>query len=625
LGRGVGRRALAVAAGYAVLLVLVAGFFLVYFNRFSALRSGNGEYTAGVAFLAGQMPYRDYFTTAPPVNLLKSALLLKVFGTALMVSRSAGVAERLLIAAVLFGWLRRIFRPLPALVASVVTMVLSAGDRTDPIASYNHDAILWAMLGGLMASRMLERQMGRWRWMAAAVASGVFAGLGVLTKQTVGLGSACTILVVVAALLWRSEGAWSAGRWAGAFAGGCALPLAAVAAVLARTHLLGAFTQMLFVKGPAAKAAHLSDFIVREVRVGWDNFGWLTLGSFLLLGGWRAMLRTMDARAEEMDGRAEEMDRRAEEMRVSSGEGARAELRRAGYVLLAGVPLLGMAEGLRRLPALHDLSKSAVYFTFLALTLLLVRYGARAVAGEAPRGRRAQCLLLCAVSWSVAFTLSLSWPAFEAMLLPGLGFLVALLLEGARPKALPLVYAALAFAVLMQVREKLDLPFGFDYQEEAAVRVAEFRSNQPQLRGLRLPAATVRFLDETVATIRSSTREGDRIFVYPEMGLLYALSGRTYPTASGSHNIDVLNDSFAAEEADRLRLGRPAVIVYYRETEQQQRDAERLWRGGRPSGQRLLAAAVEEMVTGYALSGRYRLSAGDPEILVYVRRQGPGR
>ncbi len=94
---------------YAVLLIAVGAFFLTYFNRFAGLRSGNGEYTAGVAFLSGQMPYRDYFTTAPPLNLLKSALLLKVFGTALIVSRTAGVAERLLIAAVLFGWLRQMF------------------------------------------------------------------------------------------------------------------------------------------------------------------------------------------------------------------------------------------------------------------------------------------------------------------------------------------------------------------------------------------------------------------------------------------------------------------------------------------------------------------------------------
>ncbi len=38
----------------------------------------------------------------------------------------------------------------------------------------------------------------------------------------------------------------------------------------------------------------MSDFLVRELRVGWDNFGWLTLGGFALLLAWRALLRSLE-------------------------------------------------------------------------------------------------------------------------------------------------------------------------------------------------------------------------------------------------------------------------------------------------------------------------------------------
>lgn len=607
MGRGGWRARRGVAAMYAVLLLLVAVFFLSFFNRFAGLRSGDGEYTGGVAFLAGRLPYRDYFTTAPPLNLLKSALLLKVFGTALIVSRAAGVVERLLIALVLFRWLRQMFRPVPALIAGVVTLIASGGDRTDPVASYNHDAILWAMLSGLLASFVLGRERRSWGWFGLAMLSGCFSALSILTKQTVGLGSACTVLAVVALLLLRRVGGRQAARWLVAFLCGCMLPLAAVGAALARLHLRHAFLEMLFVKGPAAKASHASDFLVRELLVAWDNFGWFTLGSFALVLGWGAIRRSV--------GRSTGPPVEDFGDRTNSEP----ETRWAGYVLATGLGIFGLAWFLRGSPALHDFSKSAVYFTSLGLTVLLIRY-ARTIGAGGLSARDAQCLLFAAVSWSVAFTLSLSWPAFEAMVLPGLGFLVAAVLEGAALRARPFVYAALCLLVLMQVREKLDLPFGFDYQDEAAVRVADSVSNQPQMRGMRLPKETVRFLDETVAEIRRNTVEGDRIFVYPEMGLLYALSSRSYPTASGSHNIDVLNDSFAAEEADRLRSAQPAVIVYYRLSEQQQRDAERLWRGERPSGQRVLVRAVEDLVRGYRLAGSYRLSAQDPEILVYVRR-----
>lgn len=606
-GRERWRERLGVPAMYAVLLTLAAMFFLSYFNRFAGLRSGAGEYTAGVAFLAGRMPYRDYFTTAPPLNVLKSALLLKLFGTALIVSRAAGVGERLLLAALLFRWLRQIARPVPALIASVVTIMVSAGDRTDPIASYNHDAILWAMLSGMAGSMVLEGGRRGWRRMMPALLSGGFAALSVLTKQTVGLGSVCTVLAVVAVLLHRMEGARRAWAWVRAFGCGCLAPLAAAAFTLARLHLLRACLRMLFVVGPAAKAGHASEFLIRELRVGWDNFGWVMVGTVTLAVAWGAVWRSA--------GRGSGAEAERGQPMFAGGN----EMRWAGFILAAGSGMLGLAEVLRRWPALHDVSKSWVYLTLLAVTALLGRYAVGMCAGETMTLRRAQRVLFCAVSWSVAWTLSLSWPAFEAMTLPGLGFVVAAAVEGAGRRALPFVYAVLCFAVLTQAREKLDLPFGFDYQDEAAVWRADAVSVQPQLRGMRLPQATVRFLDGSVATIGSSGREGDAIFTYPEMGLLYALSGRTYPTSSGSHNIDVLNDSFAAEEAQRLRSARPAAIVYYHVAEQQQRDAERLWRNGHPSGQRLLVGAVEDMVKGYRLSGAYRLTAEDPEILVYVR------
>ena len=267
---------------YAVLLAVVGAFFLTFFNRFAGLRSGDGEFTGGVAFLNGVMPYRDYFTTAPPLNVLKSALLQWTFGSALIVNRAAGVAERMLIAAVLFRWLRQIFRPLPALVASAVTLIVSAGDRTDPVASYNHDAILWVMLSGLLGSVLLQGRWNGWKSWGLAMLSGCCAGLGALTKQTVGIGGALAVLVAVAVLRWAT-GERDAMRWVAGFASGCTVPLAVVAGVLARWHLLGAFCQMLFVRGPAAKAAHPSDFLIRELLVAWDNFGWLVLGSFALL------------------------------------------------------------------------------------------------------------------------------------------------------------------------------------------------------------------------------------------------------------------------------------------------------------------------------------------------------
>ena len=65
-------------------------------------------------------------------------------------------------------------------------------------------------------------------------------------------------------------------------------------------------------------------------------------------------------------------------------------------------------------------------FTFVGTTI----FGLIAIDLALKRSRKStlrlwQIAILAAVGWSVAFMLSLSWPAFEAMTIPGLGLLLA--------------------------------------------------------------------------------------------------------------------------------------------------------------------------------------------------------
>lgn len=598
---GAAKRPWITPAMYGTVLLLAAVFFFSFFNRFAGLRSGDGEFEGGAALLAGKLPYRDYFTAGPPLNILKSALLLKVFGTELIVSRTAGVMERLVIAAVLLAWLRRIFAPMPALLASAVTIIVSAGDRTDPIASYNHDAILWGMLSGFAASYALDQSISRQKLALLAAASGLCAALSLLTKQTVGLGVTAAVLVLVAAMLVRVATAARARLWITMFSVGFVLPVGATGLLLGRMSLLRSCLRMLFVTGPSAKAGHGSDFLRRALVIGWDNAGWVVLALFALGLSWGALHRFA---------------------RGAPAEASR--FQRSAWLagaLLAGLGAIGAAAALSfaGFPALHDISKSSVYYVCFGLLVLLGRLGWQLIASPSFSPGSAQSLLFCGVGGSVALMLALSWPAFEAMTLPGLGFLLAAVLSSARPRSLPWVCAILCGMVLMQTWEKLDLPFGFDLQEEPPVRLANQVSHQPRLRGLRLPATTTAFLDGTASLVREHSTAGETIFTYPEIGLLYSLTDRNPPTFAGSHNMDVVNDAMAIEEAERLRASPPAVIVYTPETEQQMRSAEDLWRRGRPSGQRAIVRAIEDLTRGYKLAGRWRLTPNDPEILVFVR------
>lgn len=542
------------------------------------------------------MPYRDYFTAGPPLNVLKSALILKAFGGTLIASRAAGVIERVLIVLLLFRWLVQLFRPWHALVASVVTIVVSAGDITDPIASYNHDAILFAMTAGLTASLVLEG--GSWqKTMLLAMVSGVSAALSLLSKQTVGLGAVACVGLAETILLTKVDGIRRAGVWCAGFAAGCALPIAATAMWLWKAHVLHACIQMLFVSGPAAKAGHSSDFLVRELTVALINWKRVLAALIGLVLSWRAIVRGL----------------KEKKTCVVSPQ---AQV----IVVTVSVLIIGTAEVLAytRVPALHNFSKSAVYYVLIGLTVYLGSQMLWLVRTGLPR-RTAQTILFAAVAWSVAVMLSLSWPAFEPMTLPGLGLLLAATLDGVRDRFRLFPLLVMAVMVLLQVREKLDGPFGFGHQNEAAVRFANTTSIQPQLRGMRLPASMVKFLDDTVSLVKTQTRPEDTVFTYPEMGLLYPLTARQPPTWAGSHNIDVINDAFARKEAERLAHARPAVIIYGRLPEEALREEERQWRGGRQSGQRDIIAATEKLVEGYRLAGIYVIAPGDPPIDVYIR------
>jgi hypothetical protein len=583
-----------------LLATLTLLYFSLFFNRFAGLRSGSGEFTTGMAMLHGQLPYRDYFSATPPLNTLKSALILHLFGPLLIVSRAAGAIERVLIALLLFRWLSSLFAARFAFAASLVTIIVSSGDMVDPVASYNHDAILWAMLSGFAASRSLVDAAPLRRFVAWSAASGLFAGLCLATKQTVGLGAVVVVPTVVAVLLWNGAGWRRAAVWLSAFACGVATPILCLGLWLARLHLWMIFLNMAFLQGPAAKGGHASAFLLRDLLVAVSNWYLVLIALVGCLLIWRPALRSQARTVPDLPA-------------TETPDVLRLGLAFAVSILLAWL-LAQTAVG-----AVHNASKIPVYMVFLLIPLWLLR-SASVAARHRLTPREQQFALFAAVSFSSAFFLSLSWPAFEAMALPGFGLLAAAALDGSGRRAQRAIYAVLAIFVFLQTAEKLDLPFGFNGLDEDPVRLAVQPSTIPQLRGLRLAPGMNTFLDGTLQTIKRHTEPGDTIFTYPEMGLFYELSGRTYPTLSGSHNVDVVNDTFAREEAERILARRPAVVIYLKPTADDLRQQDYIWRFGKPSGQHVLISAIDQLTRDYTVAGVYPVGQDGRQITVFYRR-----
>ena len=586
--------------GALIVAVITLSFFSLFYNRFAGVRTINGSVVVGEALLSGKLPYRDWFAPVPPLNLLKNGLVVWMFGSDLIVPRIFALFERTVLALILYFWLARLFRTSHAALAAIVAMVVSAGDLTDPISSYNHDTILLAVASGFFAAICLDQHSSRTGWFFALL-TGISAGLCLATKQTIGLGITVCVPILVTAALWRSVRFGAAWRFLSGFTLGWMIVSGAVLAWLARHHLVGAFLSQVFFRGPSAKAGSISDFVVRWFLVTVTDARHV-VGSVIALIALVPALITVTR------------------MRLDQGVSHDRWTRLIWVLMLAAVSLAGATVAARaEMNPYAPLIKSSIYFTLIGTGVLASFYSTVFVIRRLS-GRETHFWLFGTVSFVCAFMLWLSWPAFEAMVMPGLGFVVAAVLEGGsiwRRTAWYTICAMLLFSVTLT---KLKTPFGFNEWMEPSVAAATFHSALPEMRGFLLPEAEVRMIDGTTRIIREHARSGDTIFTYPSMPIFYAITGHWFPTYAGDQNIDACPDYIASKDAETLLRARPAVIVRYTVDPATLAWQETLWRGGKRSGQRDMIAAVETLTQEYRLAATFDVPPTELKVKVYVRQ-----
>jgi small basic protein len=581
-------------AGLSVTVLVTLVFLLLFWNRFIGLRSGDGGLTGGMIFLNGFVPYRDFYSPGPPLFLLRSAAILSLFGKTLVALRAAGVFERVLLATLLYAWLARFFKAGNAALATIVTIVASASDFSDPLSSYNHFTILMSVAAALASSYALDENRTQRALLAIGSIAGAFAFLSIASKQTIGLAITVCLPIIVGACLIRLDGLRKSVAFIGGFFAAWFAGLALLLAWFVRLGILHIFLRQIFVIGPAAKSSHAADFFTRFIYV-YNSMRWETaLGLIGFLICCAALYRS---------GRR---------------DGKLVDATRSSWILVLGALVLGagaialsfvvprqildnylLSSPLGTYVDSYRIVRSLIPCVFFGSWLLGVAYFLRFCWKGGLSRRQSQFLLFTAVSFSVAFMLSLSYPAFEAMTIPGLALFLAALLEETQDWRKWLIYTACTALLIFEIQLKVDAPFAFAGWGDLSVASANQTSTLPELKGMRLPRPTLDLVETIVHIIQQNSSPTDTIFIYPELSILYGLSHRMPATISGSHNIDVVPDAFAREEAARLLLHPPAVIVYGAESDRFLIGQERLWRNGLPSGQRAIIAAVRTLGAQY--------------------------
>lgn len=576
-------------------------YLLIWWNRYLPL-TAEGELTVGRMVSAGLMPYRDFYYPLPPLPLAVLSLVFKVFGLKLIAVYAVGVALRTIGAVLLYLWLARLFRPSSVFVGTAVAFVLSCSDIVDTPPHYTHMVTFLAVLAGFLLDGAIVSK-SRLRYVLFAFGGGLALGLNCLQKQTSG-----PLVAVLALTLLGVNAIRTRGRqvyrdlWPPAL--GVVLPIGATVLWLLHSHLFGPFLSQAFMAGAGAKGGALAIFFRPLLTT--EKVPWL-LASALFGVGVAAVYCLIWNLPPHF--RQQETD--SENLGVS--------LAVVGAIMSV---LIGMAL---TWPAVNGrtLSLAATYVT-LILTSLIALWFVPRLFKEELRDKDFRILLAAVIASGTAYGLSLSWPAFEGMIFPGLALVLAMAFDRPAPfphqRATRQVLFTLCFlAIAWSSYRKITYPFAWNYWTEPPIWESNQQSRAQSLEGFQLSPGTAEFVDRVVSLVQRYTRPDDKILVFPHMTQLYGLCDRLPATFAPMHWFDVCPDSLAESDAALIENKPPAAIVRMLLPARAFLFNEALFRNGRPSGQRRMAAAIEDLTKKYVLADRIESSNSAMPIEIWIR------
>jgi hypothetical protein len=141
---------------------------------------------------------------------------------------------------------------------------------------------------------------------------------------------------------------------------------------------------------------------------------------------------------------------------------------------------------------------------------------------------------------------------------------------------------------------KFDAPYAWWGVTEPSIREAIHLSKTPIAHGLRMSQRTAENIDALAASLAKGPQEGD-IFAFPNIPVAYLIANRWPNSKVVVPWFDFLPDAPARAEAVRLLAAPPATIVNLKLPPVAWEAHERLFRKGRPLGQRDIQSAIIEL------------------------------
>jgi hypothetical protein len=575
-------------AGAALLALLQLAYMLLWWNKGIQLNSNGLGQLASLDILAGKAPYLDFHYWCPPGHLLVYTALTWLFGDGLIYVRGFAVVERLAIFVLLYFWLTRVVSPGAAFFGTFAAAIGFSADPADVIAHYDFDAVLASVAAGFAASVALTT-----RHKVLFFVTGVCAGLCMVAKQTQGVGMFLIFPVIF--LLAR------AGSGILLYLVGWALPTGLTAAWLMRAGAWHAFIEQSFTKGTSSKGP-LGSILLRPF---YQPLVIHTLGAALAIALVLIGVHWWLARREEPT----ENPNGLPWMLWSSSLAALL----LGFAAAWWVPYLERFERV-----LFGYGTICIFVSLFGNLAVGLAYTWKALQARLD-DRSVQIWILASVSATTAYMFSLSWAAYEKMLIPGFAVLIALALNGRifRPRQ----YAAIALGLILICTccfRKLMFPYGWENWTDGPIKIQTVSTDFPELKGIQVSERTAQFLEGVTRTIDAHSKPDDKIFCFPNYALFYVLAHRQPAVFAYMDWFDIVSDAVVMDDAARIKANPPAVILSVEMPELVMSRAESKFRNGKPSGQRAMLRFIKRL-PGYRLLESVPIPYEDFPLNIYVR------
>jgi hypothetical protein len=562
--------------GGVLTVALTAIFFGSLFNRFITIHDNWQNYYAQM-MRQGQMPYRDFYFFTQPLSLFLGYVFS---GDHLINLRLFGVAERMVLAALLYFLLSREFSPLASFLGAFVSTMAFASERLDGFFVYTVDCLVF-LIAGLICLYQAQKHP-HWQ-RGLLVLAGTFGSLAFFSKQSTGLFA---MLALALLLVWLSP------RFAGVprsltflFLGSC-IPAVPIIFWLVINGAWQPYLDQVFRQAAASKGG-LAVVLFKSLQLAFGRWTFVLFGIVMapaFIGGWRR--RPVLGRPGLVEGK--------------------------GAIVITATLATGIIIAATFHPAGNLQMFLILLYTdffprvvFLALAIAFLLAVIRRVRTPTPQSQHVTAMLLVAgILW--AYSTGMSHVADPYAVIFAVAYFMASACDTLRSRAGTPLLGVVAALGLFQIGETAWQKYSDPYDWNgwrSTYSHGSASSHWPQLAGFKLDQSTVDFFDTVLDDIAQNSRPGEPIFTFPTIPLFNFIPGRPQPTFCAVFYWDVCPDSVAEADAVRVRAARPAIIVDLDLDEWVWVQVEEVFRGGRRSGQRSIQEAIRQMTS----SGDYRL------------------